>query len=68
MVGKGKEINGIPMDLAKPFPKPDPLKMKRNQLGLVKNPICRRFFTLFRIIGTLIMVMSLIADYTYAFK
>lgn len=56
------------MDLAKPFPKPDPLKMKRNQLGLVKNPICRRFFTLFRIIGTLIMVMSLIADYTYAFK
>lgn len=38
------------------------------ELGLVKNPICRRFFTLFRVIGTIIMVCALVADYTYAFK
>ena len=57
------------MDLSKQFPKPDPLKNKnKGKLGLVKNPICRRFFTLFRIIGTVIMVLSLIADYSYAFK
>lgn len=68
VVGKGKTVDGIPMDFSKPFPKPDPLKMRNHNLGLVKNPICRRFFTLFRIIGTVIMVMSLIADYTYAFK
>ena len=37
-------------------------------LGLVKNPICRRFFVIFRILGTVVMVCALVADYTYAFK
>jgi len=41
---------------------------EEKHLGLVKNPICRRFFTLFRVIGTVVLVCSLVADYTYAFK
>lgn len=32
------------------------------------NPICRRFFTLFRVLGTLVLVASLILDYLYAVK
>jgi len=43
-------------------------KLNVDELGLVTNPICRRFFTIFRVIGTLVMVFSLITDYTYAFK
>ena len=38
------------------------------KLGLVKNPICRRFFTLFRLIGLVITISAMVADYTYAFK
>ena len=41
---------------------------KELKLGLVKNPICRRFFFLFRIIGVIITMCSMVADYTYAFK
>jgi len=35
---------------------------------IVKNPICRRFFILFRFIGTLIMMVSLVTDYAYIVK
>ena len=38
------------------------------EIGLVKNPICRRFFTLFRCIGVVITMITMVADYTYAFK
>jgi len=38
------------------------------KLGLVTNPICRRFFTLFRFIGVLIAMGTMVADYSYAFK
>ena len=38
------------------------------KLGLVKNPICRRFFMLFRLIGIVITMSAMVADYTYAFK
>lgn len=37
-------------------------------LGLVKNPICRRFFILFRAIGTVLMAITLVADFMYTFK
>lgn len=43
-------------------------KEENDVYGLVKNPICRRFFTLMRIIGTIITVCALVGDYTYAFK
>ena len=36
--------------------------------GVVKNPICRRFFMLFRTLGTIITVSSLVADFAYATK
>ena len=36
--------------------------------GVVKNPICRRFFMLFRTLGTIITACSLVADYAYATK
>ena len=51
-----------------PLPKNVELIQEEKHLGLVKNPICRRFFTLFRVIGTVIMVCALVADYAYATK
>lgn len=36
-------------------------------IGLVKNPICRRFFTLFRVLGTLLCAASLVCDFMYTF-
>ena len=58
------------VDNKKAFPLPTNIELiqEEKHLGLVKNPICRRFFTMFRVIGTLIMVCALVADYTYAFK
>lgn len=56
---KGKATAGFPMQQ-----EDDNLL----ELGLVKNPICRRFFTLFRFIGVVIAMSALVADYTYAFK
>lgn len=48
------------------------MKVKKNyielDLRLVKNPICRGFFTLIRIFGTIITVCALVGDYAYAFK
>ena len=39
-----------------------------SEVGQVTHPICRRFFTLFRLIGTILMIASLISDYTYILK
>jgi len=64
--------NGVfdPLNRNKQFTEIDPLKSLKgaDELGLVTNPICRRFFTIFRVTGTLVMVFSLLTDYTYAFK
>ena len=48
-----------------PRENPDHLLMEDS---IVKNPICRRFFFLFRVIGTILTVVSVVADYTYLVK
>ena len=39
-----------------------------DQNGGVKNPACRRFFVTLRLIGTVVMLISLVLDYTYIYK
>ena len=46
----------------------EPVKPDFYAEGVVKNPICRRFFMLFRTLGTIITACSLVADYAYATK
>lgn len=45
-----------------------PEKEDEGDFGLVTNPICRRFFSILRVTGTVIMVCALVADFGYAFK
>ena len=53
----------------KPFPLPRNVELIRDEkIGLVSNPICRRFFILFRVLGSCIIVGSIVADFTYFFK
>ena len=59
--GDGSEGYPIPNEYAE--------EMRRDgNLGLVKNPICRRFFYFFRLLGTSIAMVSFVADFIYAFK
>ena len=37
-------------------------------MSQVSNPACRRIFTLIRLIGTVLMIGSLISDYSYVLK
>ena len=66
---KGKDMDGFPVIDPKAFDLPqnvEPLDEKNDEI--VKNPICRRFFTLIRLIGTCVMLISLIADFAYVMK
>jgi hypothetical protein len=66
---KQKDADGFPVVDPAIFDLPENVELYDEQTSeIVKNPICRRFFTTFRILGTLIMVVSLIADYSYAIK
>ena len=65
----GKDADGFPIYDKASFDLPDNVELldEKNE-EIVKNPICRRFFTLIRFIGTLVMMTSLVADFAYVMK
>ena len=69
--GEFSDLRNIPGDPAEAFGLPKNVELLKGddpEFALVKNPICRRFFMLFRIIGTILTVLAVMADVTYFFK
>lgn len=65
----GKDADGFPIVDKATFDLPDNVELlDEKSEEIVKNPICRRFFTLIRFIGTLVMMTSLVADFAYVMK